>query len=533
MIQVQRADLHVVRHFTVLVYPFRHALVGKERVTRLHRLEKIWQPWWRRLDHNALQSALDDSYFFLPYIRELLFPETALLPEADAPEQLAEAGSLARLPTGALASRIPVDAVLRLTYNLERLQTLGSFQLEFAREDFAVPFDLCWVDVVLFPQRVGLLLLKVQVREEAPTVGRVNDFLYYLRLVHPPTIGWELASWRCPRLVPSISFTSRDVVDFLLQGLTEVSAPLVQTFEAWVAHSSKTAPAQRYTASQSGQVYGQVFNLYTYACLANSSAPGAEHPGQEEQGFTASAVGPGNDRQALFPSPVQRVLYELATCTDTNNPTYVPHPSYLASLLERGLVAFWDNWQGMALHDNVVFLGARESRFTLETLAHNVESDYFHLYLFTLFQKMWLSMTFGELIRRQANLSRNLREARRLWDAFMMFENHYWFSEVTRKPQGTELYRRFQRGLDVVPLHEEMSQEMGRLQGYYEGKVERRISSLLNLLAFVGLPAGLLAELFSNVLTQNASLRHFVLTATVMYAVFGGLWLLWRYTRRE
>src|SRR5688572_22208410 len=108
----------------------------------------------------------------------------------------------------------------------------------------------------------------------------------------------------------------------------------------------------------------------------------------------------------------------------------------------------------MALHDNVLFLGTVTTRFTQGAFAHNVEYDYFHLYLLTLYQKMRLSWLSGELMRRGADLHTQLSEARALWDAFVMFRNHYWFAEVTLKPQGTELYRRVQRGLDVLSVYE-------------------------------------------------------------------------------
>jgi hypothetical protein len=456
MNQSQGSEMRVAKYFTILVYPFRHSLSGKERAARLQKLEGCWRPWWSQLDHAALQCALDDTYFFLPYIRELLFPETAHLPEADAQNQVAEAERLAHLSPGALASLVRGDAVLRLTYNPGRLKALSTLQLEFERENFSAPFELRWVDATFFPQNVGFLLLKVQLKEDDLTVGRINDFLGYLRLVHPPRVGWELATLRPTDKEPSRTFKSRDLVDFLLQGLTDVSDSFAPTLEEFLVHVGKMTPEARYTATRLGQVYGQVFNLYTYACLAKSSSSGEEADAGGKQGPTFSLVGIESSREGtdLFASPVEQALYELATCTNTSDPNYIPHSSYLAGLLEQNVIAFWNNWQGMALHDNVVFLGAEESHFTREILAHNVESDYFHLYMFTLFQKTRLSMMFGELIRREVNLSQNLREARRLWDAFMMFENHYWFNEVTHKPLGTELYRRYQHGLSVLLLYE-------------------------------------------------------------------------------
>src|SRR5205807_2548873 len=139
---------------------------------------------------------------------------------------------------------------------------------------------------------------------------------------------------------------------------------LSPTLGEFVSRLGTTSPPTRYTATQDGQVYGQVFHLFTYACLAD--APAAEAEGDR------SPNGPD-----LFASPVQRALYELATCTDTGDPNYRPHPAYLSRLWDRGLVALWDNWQALALHDNVVFLGVRDTRFLATDFPHNVENDYF------------------------------------------------------------------------------------------------------------------------------------------------------------
>jgi len=508
-------DLRLARQFTILAYPFRHALAGHERAKRFEELKGRWVPWWGRLSRDDLECALDDTYFFLPYVRDLLFPETTLLSGTAPGQQLDEAAGIARQPAKLLAGRIPDDAVLRLTYDPKRLDSLRNLQLELARtgEQFSAPFDVHWIDVMLFPHRVGLLAAKIELKEDPLTVNRVNDLLYYIRLVHPPKLGWMLASWRNRNGDPRLTFQSSDLVDFLLQGLTERPTRHSATLEEFLDDLKRRPNTARYTATQLGQVYGQVFHLYTYICLAETPSP--------------------NGRDEPFVSPSERMLYELATTTDTSHPDYMPHPSHLARLLDRHHITLWSNWQALALSDNVVFLGVRAGRFTLQDLPHNVESDYFHLYAFTLFQKLWLSLAFGDLVRREVNLQKNLREARRLWDTFMSFQNRYWYSEVTRKPQGVELYQKFQLGLGVLPLYEEIREETGELQAYYERKFERRVASLLNFIAFVGLPAGLLAQLFSSALIQTAVWRDLLLAAAGTYAVVGGMWLIWRYASQR
>ena len=132
--------------------------------------------------------------------------------------------------------------------------------------------------------------------------------------------------------------------------------------------------------------------------------------------------------------------------------------------MRKGRIALWTNWEGIALHDNVVFLGTVATPFTRGGLAENVENDYFYLYLLAPYQKMRLSIFSGELMRHSEDLYRNLKEARSMVDSFVKFRNHYWFANVTFKPQGTTIYQQFQRGLDVKSLYESVSKEVNELQ---------------------------------------------------------------------
>ena len=530
-------ELQIARHFTILVYPFRHGLSSSDRVRALSRLEARWKPHWGRLDDKALEVGLDDTWFFLPYVRELFFPETAHLPDGDVRQQVAAARHLAESPLTKLAKRVPADAVLRLTYREGAFKAMRGLQLEYERKDrngtvvenFTAPFEICWIDLALFPQSMGFLVLKVRMTEDRLSVRRLNDFLYYLRLVHPPKVGWQLASWTYADSEGRHPCKGADIVDFLLQDLwgqwTTRTAP---TLDEFLGPTRNAASLQRYSMTKHGQVYGQVFHLYTYACLADPQPPAEPN---ESLNPTSPDAGRSSGCDPLFASDFDRALYELATCTDTSTPDYVPDRDYLDTLWDRNRIALWQNWQGMALRDNVLFLGAQDRGFALDALAHNVENDYFHLYLFTLFQKTRLSMMFGELIRRSAGLNRNLRDARKLWDAFMVFQNRYWFSEVTRKPLATEIYHRFQQGLEVLPLYEQIAEQLAHLRDYYEAKVDRAISSKLNFLAvlgtLLGVP-GLVIALFSTPLVAEPSWTGFLGASAAMYAAIGTAWIGWR-----
>jgi hypothetical protein len=268
-------------------------------------------------------------------------------------------------------------------------------------------------------------------------------------------------------------------------------------------------PEERETATPFGQVFGQVFHLYSFACLrATDGAPAAATPGP-------------------FPSVTDRVLYELATCTDTSDPDYLPDRVHVEQLFGQNRLAFWDNWNGLALHDNVVFLGKNDSRFLARTLAHNVESDYLHLYVYTLFQKTWLSIAFGTKVRKTGGTVWRKSPSRQLMDDFLLFQNRYWFVELTRKPLPVTLYRLYQHGLDVVPLYEDLSKQVQALHTHYEQQTLRRQSRLLASVSAVALPASAIASIFGWKLISDDRWWEALVLLGAMYGLLILLWVGW------
>ncbi|GAB4444676.1 MAG: hypothetical protein OHK0015_46230 [Chloroflexi bacterium OHK40] len=85
-------SIDLSEHYTLLIYPFIHDLTPTRRAERLRALAPRWRPWWSRLDQAAMTRALDDSYFFLPYVRELLFPETSSLHATEIVRQQSQLG---------------------------------------------------------------------------------------------------------------------------------------------------------------------------------------------------------------------------------------------------------------------------------------------------------------------------------------------------------------------------------------------------------------------------------------------------------
>lgn len=319
-------------HFTLLVYPFVHAVSGQDRNKQLRNLDAYWQPWWGRLldrpTDKPLQAALDDTYFFLPSMRTLLFPETHELPLGSAEQQLDKAKEIAGRTLEQFSQRLRADGVLRLTYRRSRLlEELGkddasvgdplpylTFMSPSNQQNHPISICLHWVDVALFPDNIGFLLVKVHLAESTVSVDELNVFHHHVRFVLPPKIDHNLATWKA-QAIPDATFMTRDLVDFFLQGLT-TDLDQVLSLSSFASHSAsddgtmrhhlivphnqvvstadtaQRVEPHRYSVGFQGQVYGQKLHLYCYASRIKPDIELSHHEKQVEQASAQKGLAP-------------------------------------------------------------------------------------------------------------------------------------------------------------------------------------------------------------------------------------------------
>jgi hypothetical protein len=410
------------------------------------------------MEGEALARHLDDTFFFLPYIRELLFPDVPAWPTA--PKDIgAWRKKLLTLQTAQILAKTPQDALVRLTLDESLLKAHNPFTL-VVPEDASKPltFNIEWVDLLLFPLDVGFLVLKISTADPKIEADRVNDLLYYLSMLFAPSVDMKVAAWRSAECV---ELEGRHFVEFLLQGWTTFRSPTVTSLTEF-ADAILTQPASKqYTLGPDGETHGDRYRLFTFLAL----------PAEEvENGLTAP-----------FESAWNRRLYEIATLTKLDNPAFHPSQDVVDEFGE-AVISRWLNWRAAALPEHAVFL-ARSERFTLNTLSRNVESDYLNLYLLSLFLKMRLSFFFADLVQRNPSLLRNLFAARRISKNFIRFQNEFWFPEVTHKPQGGYLYGRFQAIWRNEALYSELNLQIQNLVSHLEQRYQFVIALLLAALA--------------------------------------------------
>jgi hypothetical protein len=509
-------DFTLLNHYTILIYPFLHDVTSDARQSRVRLLEESWDPWWARLDGN-IHQALDDSYFFLPYIREVVFPEAVLLKDTQPGDEYTHWEKRIRQWNAKglnyFCSELPPEAVLHVTYKRELLSTIRDIEIlpppvNGVSGEGTLLLRLEWIDALLFPTGVGFIMMKVILSEDSPPLSHLTDLNHYLRTVHPPFTGWKLPELRIGRMAYTVKV--RDLMDFLSQGMTGGHS-LIPDLTRFIEHLRQSKP-RRYSEGEAGQVYGERCHFFSYACLNI----------KEDVTVKASA---GN-----FASIKERILFETASSIPVgdsiNNPVWVPTSEQVSGLREQNQIAIWQAWRGMALKESVVFLGTEDINFNRVNLPHNVEYDYLPLYLYSLYQKYQLFVFADELMRKGAYVARHLQEVRGLMDRFMDFRNKYWFNEVTRKPLGGDIYRKFQQGLESQALYEMVSSQVKDLKEYYEERRRRRIDLLLNLFTFAFLPLSAVIGVFGMTFFTG-SWRSFAITFVVAVAISLGLWRWW------
>lgn len=494
-------DPEILSHFTVAIYPFVHDLTAANRPARLEALGKHWAPWWTRLSGPEWGAALESTAFFLPYVRSQLYPEVALLQDEPPGPQYADWSARVqgwcRRGLARFARRLPPSSILRLTLRAQDLRQIAEFRvaLPVGKE---LPGHLDWVDALLFPSGIGFLLLRYRLGMEGARLSHLIELNRAIRLVQP--LG---ARWTVPKLcLEGGAVTIRELMNFLTQGLVSPSAG---PFQPLVGGAAASLP---YTDTEAGLAYGERCQLFSYACTDLTP--------QDRSALPAGA----------FPSGEERVLFEYATNIglgqSVHNPMWVPSAELAERLRRENRLALWRCWKAMALKESCVFLGTEDIPFTRRSLPHLLDSNYLPLYLYVLYQKIQLMIFANDLMHEVAQVGDHLKGARALLRRFVAFRNRFWFNEVTRKPQGGDLYRLMQQSLDIPSLYEMALASVKEAKEYYEDRWDRHVRLALTILGL----GGPVAAAFGAARTFLDGVSLVAAGLVLAAAAAGALWVL-------
>lgn len=461
-------DAKLLNHFTIMIYPFYY-----DRSVFSHSVDGSisakWPHWLRRLSHSELIDAVDSTFFLLPSIRSLLFPEFDNQDAVKTTVRDRIAGSMENiqkfgLSDAAFKSYVQhSSAVLHLTLGQLQLESIQTIRVRSEDGQFDTNMNVAWVDLFLCPQSVGILAVKMSIDSQTPALSELLKVNHYLRSILPPFAGWRAA-----QLVPV--------------GRQDVTS--AQELVSFLVGDLMAGGYSNYVQSPAGQALGEKFNVYSYATVKATDID------------DTLAIDESSRR-----SRNNALIYEFATSAILGSSTeedgdYRPSQRRLDALVEEHYIELWHGWSGACLNDSTVFLGFSGSDFNTRVLAANVELDYFWLMVLTLYQKIQLYRYLDNFAIYRFDQNQGISPTRAVLDTFVEYRSRYWFPEVSPKPQGNLIYRRMQVGFGTRELFDRIDDELSRLAEHYERKVGRRVRYLFDLIAFVVTPMVLLASVF-------------------------------------
>lgn len=557
-------------HFVVGVYPFTHALdLGSTsrdsdgqragdsaRLIEILGEDRLWVPWLERTrdpkQRNGPRSprvdavrtgiptslggagVFDDSYFFLPNIREFLFPEFHPVDSATG-ERLAigyDAQSYAkvvqhhnrrcRLSPEELARELLNEQVIHLTLAESARNQVEHLQIIDARGGQPLEVVLCWADLYLFPFGCGSLVLCFRLAEEggsgnsvpdpgepAPSrMDRLGAAIQRLHMVHPRFIEDEL-----PVVVLAPSGTKTDlrrVLEFCLQSITPIGDQAANCLftefletdrgRADMATSKGPGAESAYTLSEDGQTYGA--RLYTYTYALTSSTGQSEDLGLDNwtptQAYLTAA------EQALCEMSLRYPLG--STRSDAEERSLELQSEWVReSLLSDGGFQRYANWRAHAYSESFMALGVTNDGFTRSWdagLPKNLYHDYLQLFIYTIFVRQTLSSFLRKLQKRHSGVS-GITALRHVHQDFMRFRKTHWYPEVCGRVQGEDLRGLMTRAIGVDKQYDfvrELVEDTAEAQAALH---ERMQTQVLTWFSIMIAPCALLIAFFSMGLVQS------------------------------
>ena len=375
MSKIRLNELKLFEHFSIFAYPFIHNIKNKEHIERLPKISDNWETWWSRIESDEnLAYTLDSTYFFLPYIRNLIFPETNLLKDAAGEKYsnwINQIKILRKKPIAEISNVLPERSILRLTLKTDTLSKFQNFNFADKNGNEIEVYTL-WIDLILFPTEVGFLLFKTKLSEKSLSLNNLTTMNQTFRNVHPFNID---------QVLPVFNFQGENQNKLSLQQIIEI---LLDGF---------VPKDQKYTESEEGQVYGEKCHLFSFA------------------GINLKELNLKNIECGEFDSIEKLLLYEFATCTNLydsiNKSEAKPSKAQIEKINSDNLISSWECWNGLALRESVVFLANEQNNFNKTTLPFIIEDDYLPLYLYTLYQKYQLYLFSNKLMQKGADINKN------------------------------------------------------------------------------------------------------------------------------
>jgi len=282
-----------------------------------------------------------------------------------------------------------------------------------------------------------------------------------------------------------------------------------------------------YTGTEEAQLFAPLLPIYAYACV---DAPQA----------ATEPLRPGTEL-----TPADYLLFDALNGLEPGqslaDPLWEPEGDRLAELVRTSGLRLWACWRGLVSESSAFFLALQHLPACVSSedgegfLAHNIRTDYFHLFLYCLQQRMILQrMAECVQIDWTQPARRLTAQTRELVAEFMTFRSQCWFTDVTSRQQGETIYDIYRRGLGLGPLYDTVATAVQDIGEHNEAVRERHLNDLLSVLTVIGLPVATVIgyyQITGPYSWRPDQLLEFAGALAAAFTVTGFLY--WLYTSRR
>ncbi|MGF1582249.1 MAG: hypothetical protein ACFCD0_23235 [Gemmataceae bacterium] len=434
--QLRVNTFQLVDQYSQCVLPFSFVDTALNDV--LLRLER--SPRWQEETFDGDdEDTVDRIDYFLPYIRQFLFPKARRL-----------VGTyIERGMTNETNENNPVTPCSHWKFNLAQLGELEKGRLPFQfdcvdnRKTVSYSWSMYLEDarLIVFGYRVGFLVLRFRCAEPKATLFDQMNSLNYLRPISPLYRDFEMG-------VLTIDEAKVVMPQLLAYFLADFRSAFVPKHPSAISLPT-SLPVQ--------PTYDDRMMVHTFSCVNKETS--LENNDQAEKLLNRATV----------------VHFDPPTSPDHPEPGENPKKAW-----------FRERRQGFSKEGTclVVF---DSDKYHEHFLGGYHATYYFDVFLLATLQRVTLLMLYGQLskISSLTTGAKNRRTLRRILRDLLLFKNQCCFSQITNRERGLVLWRRWQDVFENRTLLKEVNDQAAELHTYLQGRSRERLDNLLRAGGFL------------------------------------------------
>ncbi len=421
-------------HQTVCVFPFAFGTFEENAQNAFAELRR--SPRWDQIKYDSeVADDIDRTEYFLPYARRFLFP--SLYDNASSSEKKKEPSCQHfRFDMSLLGGTPNNGTPFTLRCQDDRKKRLYHYDMSLAE-----------IRLSVFNYHVGFLQLTIENTDSRANYFDQMNSAIYMRLLAP--------------LYPGFQMPQMDLPDASLQ-VTQLLPYLLAEFshQKTLPRSPEEFPPDlpKHKSLPVKPIYDDRMMVYTFSCI-DSKTTLHDREANENLLRRHSVINFNNDMQEEYKPDAQT---DLAKWTQLR---------WWGFSKEGGSLTAFDI-----------------NRFHANFLGTYYNTYYFDIFLLAAMQRVTLLLFFERLsdIPSLTTGSDNSQKIlRRLRKDLLLFKNQSWFSQLTNRERGLELWRNWQNVFENRALLQEVNEQSQELDTYLQSLARERLDWVVRLGGFL------------------------------------------------